>query len=186
MSSRSSRRRSSTSVPIRAGSSSGEIRSSAAASRSSDSSCARCASAAAPVSVSIRRTPAATGLSETILKRPMSPVRRTWVPPQSSTEKGRAEAEPASRSSPMATTRTSSPYFSPKSASAPALTACSGVIRRVVTSLFSRMRVFTSDSIACTSSGESGRGWLKSKRMRSGATSDPFCVTCSPSRRRSA
>ena len=30
------------------------------------------------------------------------------------------------------------------------------------------------------------RGWLKSKRSRSGATSEPFCVTCGPSRRRSA
>ena len=29
-------------------------------------------------------------------------------------------------------------------------------------------------------------GWLKSKRSRSGATSEPFCVTCSPRRRRSA
>src|SRR5438477_535890 len=64
----------------------------------------------------MRRTPAATGLSEMILKSPMSPVRRTCVPPQSSTEKCRAEVVLVSRSSPIATTRTSSPYFSRKSA----------------------------------------------------------------------
>ena len=40
-----------------------------------------------PVSASMRRTPAATAPSPTILNRPISPVRRTWVPPQSSVEK---------------------------------------------------------------------------------------------------
>ena len=46
--------------------------------------------------------------------------------------------------SPIETTRTSSPYFSPNSAIAPVSTAASGVISRVVTSLFSRTRAFTS------------------------------------------
>ena len=45
----------------------------------------------------------------------MSPVRRTWVPPQSSTDQPMVLPVP----SPMATTRTSSPYFSPNSARAP-------------------------------------------------------------------
>ena len=51
---------------------------------------------------SMRRTPAEMLLSETILKTPMSPVRVTCVPPQSSLLK-----------SGMETTRTWSPYFSP-------------------------------------------------------------------------
>ena len=53
-----------------------------------------------PVIASIRRVPAATPLSETIAKSPMSPVARTCVPPQSSTLKPGTE-----------TTRTWSPYF---------------------------------------------------------------------------
>ena len=40
--------------------------------------------------------------------------------------------------------------------------------------------------MARMSSGVSAFGWLKSKRRRSGATSEPFCVTWVPSRRRSA
>ena len=42
--------------------------------------------AAVPVSASMRRTPAATPLSDSPEIRPMSPVRRTWVPPHSSTD----------------------------------------------------------------------------------------------------
>ena len=129
----------------------------------------------------MRRTPAATAPSPTILKRPISPVRRTWVPPQSSVEKCLSSSAP-----PMETTRTSSPYFSPKRASAPAFTASSGVMRRVATSALRRMRSLTSVSTARMSSDVSAFGWLKSKRSRSGATSEPFCVTCVPSRRRSA
>ncbi|KAG1226966.1 hypothetical protein G6F68_019659 [Rhizopus microsporus] len=71
------------------------------------------ASALSPVMASIRRTPAATPPSETILNRPISPVRLTCVPPQSSREK------------PISNTRTVSPYFSPNSAMAPPLTASS-------------------------------------------------------------
>ena len=61
----------------------------------------------------------------------MSPVRRTWVPPHSSVEKilvGVRRSWP-----PIETTRTSSPYFSPNSAIAPASTASCGVISRVST-----------------------------------------------------
>ncbi len=64
--------------------------------------------AALPVTASIRLMPAATLASDSILKTPASPVRLVWVPPQSSLLK-----------SPIETTRTRSPYFSSKSATAP-------------------------------------------------------------------
>ena len=85
-----------------------------------------------PVSASMRRTPAATPESETPEMSPISPVRRTWVPPQSSTDQPIVFPEP----SPIATTRTSSPYFSPNSARAPEDRASSSAIRRVVTGEF--------------------------------------------------
>ena len=72
------------------------------------------ATAPAPVSASMRRTPAATPLSSTITNGPMSPVARTCVPPHSSTLKPGTD-----------TTRTRSPYFSPNSAMAPAAMASS-------------------------------------------------------------
>jgi hypothetical protein len=56
----------------------------------------------------MRRTPAATLDSETIVKRPMSPVRPVCVPPQSSLLKSASEI-----------TRTRSPYFSSNRAMAP-------------------------------------------------------------------
>ena len=60
----------------------------------------------------MRRAPAPVEPSETITKGPMSPVRATWVPPQSSLEK-----------SPVETTRTRSPYFSSKRPMAPSSAA---------------------------------------------------------------
>ena len=76
----------------------------------------------------MRRTPAATPLSATIAKNPMSPVAPTCVPPHSS------RLKPGTL-----TTRTVSPYFSPKSAIAPAAIAscvertsvCTGVLRQI-------------------------------------------------------
>ena len=56
----------------------------------------------------MRRTLAALDPSEEILKRPISAVLATWVPPQSSRE------TPST-----STIRTQSPYFSPNSAIAP-------------------------------------------------------------------
>ena len=88
--------------------------------------------AGVPVSASMRRTPAATPESDTPEIRPMSPVRRTWVPPQSSTDQPMVLPVP----SPIATTRTSSPYFSPNSARAPEARASSSAISRVVTGEF--------------------------------------------------
>jgi hypothetical protein len=58
----------------------------AAASASRAACSARCRRAASPVSASIRRTPAEDALSPRSTKVPMSPVRATWVPPQSSIE----------------------------------------------------------------------------------------------------
>ncbi len=52
--------------------------------------------------------------------RPISPVRRTWVPPHNSTDQPSALLAARSRAAwPIETTRTSSPYFSPNSARAP-------------------------------------------------------------------
>jgi len=65
-----------------------------------------------PVMASMRRTPAATPLSDTMRMSPISAVLRTCVPPHSSTE-----------SEGISTTRTTSPYFSPNSAIAPRATA---------------------------------------------------------------
>ena len=68
--------------------------------------------------------------------RPMSPVRRTWVPPHSSTDQPRVLPPVPSGFWPIATTRTSSPYFSPNSARAPDARASSSAISRVVTGEF--------------------------------------------------
>ena len=83
----------------------------------------------APVVASMRRTPAATPLSAAIAKRPISPVARTCVPPHSSVLKPGID-----------TTRTVSPYFSPKSAIAPAAIASSVAFTSVMTAVFSRIR----------------------------------------------
>ena len=48
---------------------------------------------------------------------------------------------------------------------------------RVETSVLSRTRRLTSVSTERISSAVIGLGWLMSKRWRSGATSEPFCVT---------
>src|SRR5437773_1418705 len=67
-------------------------------------------SMASPLKASTRRTPEETPRSPVTLNSPSSPVLLVCVPPQSSKEK-----------SPMRTTRTRSPYFSPKSAMAPSV-----------------------------------------------------------------
>ena len=122
-SSRSSARTESCICAIFCATSSGFVFSAAAASASFASRACTQSSAPSPVTASTRRMPAAMPVSDTILKKPMSPVRRTCVPPQSSVEK-----------SPMPRTRTSSPYFSPKSAIAPDLIASSYFMIRALTS----------------------------------------------------
>ena len=70
-----------------------------------------------PVTASMRRRLAPIDASETILMGPMSPRARTWVPPHSS-----MEWRPAS------STRTTSPYLSPKKAMAPRSAASALVV----------------------------------------------------------
>jgi len=73
----------------------------------------------------MRRVPAATPLSATMTKNPMSPVALTWVPPHNSM------LNPGTL-----TTRTRSPYFSPNSAIAPAAIASWVDRSSVVTDVF--------------------------------------------------
>ena len=127
------------------------------------------------VTASIRRTPPATADSEIIFSRLISPVRFTCVPPHNSTDQAPRPA--ISVAPPICTTRTSSPYFSPNKASAPSSMAASGVMMRVDTSLFMRMRSLTMSATADNSSALTARGCEKSKRSLSGATSEPFCAT---------
>ncbi|MNT55111.1 hypothetical protein D3C72_1923220 [compost metagenome] len=100
-----------------------------------DSRSCRYDSALAPVTASMRRTPAATPPSLTILNRPMSPVRPTWVPPHSS------------RLVPMSSTRTVSPYFSPNSIMAPVFWADSRSITRAWAAALASTSAFTMASI---------------------------------------
>ncbi len=128
-----------------------------------------------PVTASTRRMPAATPPSETILKSPMSPVRATCVPPQSSREE------------PMSSTRTSSPYFSPKSIIAPTfLRLVDGHRRARSSASLRRISALTIASTRRISSALIGALCAKSKRVLSASTSEPFCCTCAPSTSRSA
>ncbi len=104
----------------------------------------------------------------------MSPVRVTCVPPQSS------------RDVPMSSTRTSSPYFSPKSIIAPSFCASSMPIVRAFVGWLSRISALTISSTRRICSSVSGALCAKSKRVLSGSTSEPFCWTCVPSTSRSA
>ena len=115
--------------------------------------------------------------------RPMSPVRFTCVPPQSSTD--HALLAPGA-TAPIDTTRTSSPYFSPNSAIAPEARASSSAISRVSTGVFSSSTALAMSSTALISSALIGLVCEKSKRRRSGETSEPFCATWVPSTWRSA
>ena len=97
----------------------------------------------------------------------------TCVPPHSSTDQPKVLPEP----SPMATTRTSSLYFSPNSARAPDARASSSAIRRVVTGEFCSTKSLAMSSTFSISAAVIGFGCEKSKRSRSGATSEPFWAT---------
>ena len=132
-------------------------------------------SAPSPVTASMRRIPAAIPPSDVMRKRPMSPVRCTCVPPQSSVEK-----------LPNDSTRTTSSYFSPNSAMAPDFTASSKGSCRITAGALRRISPLTSRSTVSSSAGVTGWVCEKSKRSRSGATSEPRCTTCLPSAWRSA
>ena len=94
----------------------------------------------------MRRTPAATPLSRSMVNKPMSPVARQWVPPHSSRLKLG-----------MDTTRTVSPYFSPNNAIAPAAIASLVGLTSVITSVLRRTSSLTSRSIASSSLGGDSR-----------------------------
>ncbi len=117
----------------------------------------RCALRPEPVSAVILRTPAEMLSSLIILKPPIEPSRSTWVPPQNS----RLNACPiwSLPSTPMPTTRTSFPYFSPNSAIAPSFCAWSLGITVQVTgrsaAIFSR--TLFSTSFSCSAVGAIGQ-----------------------------
>src|SRR5450830_699663 len=79
-----------------------------------------------PLVASILLRPAPMPLSETILIGPIEPELSTWTPAQSSLEY-----------SPMQTTLTFSPYFSPNRAMAPMSRAYSWLVTRVLTETLS-------------------------------------------------
>ena len=110
---------------------------------------------------SIRRTLAADDVSVVILKAPITPVLRTWVPPHSSRDHW---------PSPISTIRTTSPYFSPNSAMAPSDLASSSVVVSARTGWSATISRLTASSTARTSSSVSGALCVKSKRSLSGPT----------------
>ena len=114
------------------------------------------------MTASIRRVPAPTDDSERIANGPISAVQRTCVPPHSSVEK------PG-----ISITRTSSPYFSPKSIIAPSLRASAIGVTNACTGRFSKTVSLTIFSTASRSSAVSDWRWVKSKRSLSGRTAEP-------------
>ena len=113
-----------------------------------------------PVTASIRRTPDATEFSETMRNKPSFAVLSTCVPPQNSTEK-----------SETLTTRTTSPYFSPKSAIAPRFLASAIGRDSVVTGMAARIFSLTSCSTFWISSLVIAEKCEKSNRQYCGVTS---------------
>ena len=142
--------------------------------------------AASPVSASMRRTPAATALSPTILNRPISPVRRDM---RAAAELDRISVAGALAVGIDAHRRRRAPRRRISRRTAPARLrrwprpASSDASRRPQ---FCRIMALTRSSTARISSCVIGFGCEKSKRSRSGATSEPFCATWSPSTWRSA
>ena len=149
--------------------------SSSAARRSCDSSSRIRRRGPNPVTASSRRMLDPIDPSDTILIRPMSPVAVTCVPPQSS-----MLLVPAS------STRTRSPYLSPKNAIAPSSRASSIEVSKWRTGSLLNTSAFARSSMRSSSSSVTGAKWAKSKRSRSGSTEDPCCLTWSPSTSRNA
>ena len=113
-----------------------------------------------PLIASMRLTPDDTDSSLVTFSNPISPVAAVCVPPHSSVEKPSASF----------TTRTLSPYFSPKSAMAwYSFTATSmGTSSSVSTFALASTSRFTMSSISCNSSSATCAKCEKSKRSRSG------------------
>ena len=102
---------------MRSGTSSGVTRSRVAARFNVSSRWRNRAKLPSPVSASMRRRLAPIDPSDTTVIGPIIPSAPTWVPPQSSTDRP-----------PASTTRTTSPYLSPKKAMAPMRSASSLVV----------------------------------------------------------
>ena len=110
---------------------------------------------------SMRLTPALTPLSFVMKNEPISFIFSTCVPPQNSLL------------SPSVSTRTISPYFSPKSAIAPEFLALLMSIISVFAFAPFWICAFTQLSICSNSWLVTGFGCEKSKRKRFGSTLDP-------------
>ena len=119
----------------------------------------RWASAAPAVMASIRRIPCEELVSRVTTKGPISAVERTCVPPHSSR-----------LTSGTSTTRTCSPYFSPKSIIAPSSAARSRDVTKMWSGWLATTCSFTVRSTSASSSGVSGPAWRKSNRSLSGPT----------------
>ena len=115
-----------------------------------------------PVIASMRRTPEATLPSLLMRKRPTLAVLSRCVPPQNSMD-----------TSPISTTRTTSPYFSPNMATAPFFFASSMGSTSVTTGMPRRIASLTKVSTASSCSGVMDSKCVKSKRRRSGSTREP-------------
>ncbi len=131
--------------------------------------------APSPVTASILLMPLATELSAVIFIMPIADVFSTCVPPQSSLD-----------SPLMATTRTVSPYFSPKKESAPSAFASLSDLVSVETGMAFCIQPFTISSTLPSSLADILRMCVKSNLRCSASTRDPDCFTCSPSTCRSA
>ncbi len=86
----------------------------------------------------------------------------------------------------MVRTLTSSPYFSPNNAIAPASIAASMVISSVETASLARICSFTTVVISASTSADTGSPCEKSNRRRCESTIEPFCKMWSPRARRRA
>ena len=148
---------------------SGSVRSRAAASVRRPSRSTMRSKALVPVTASSRRVFEPMDDSETTVMGPIMPSAPTWVPPHNSMEWG-----------PARTTRTRSPYLSPKKARAPMASASALVVSSTTTSASVSTSALAIAATAASSSGATPPWWLKSKRRRSGATSEPCWRTWSP------
>ena len=105
----------------------------------------------------ILRIPDEIALSCLILNLLILPVLETWVPPHNSLE-----------NSPIVTTLTWSPYFSPNNAVAPSFLASSKLLILVSTVISSSIFWFTINSIDSNSFEEILFGWVISNLKYSG------------------
>mmetsp|Transcript_40443 Transcript_40443/g.89848 ORF Transcript_40443/g.89848 Transcript_40443/m.89848 type:complete len:325 (-) Transcript_40443:1353-2327(-) len=156
----------------RPGTSSGLTLSAPAAPLTMESSAFMCSTAAGPATASMRLMPDAMPLSLSTLKDPISDVLRTWVPPHSSMD------TPGT-----STTRTTSSYFSPNMAVAPAALASSRAMTCVLRGVASDTQMLMRRSTSDTSEGVMGRGRLKSNLSLSNVTSEPCWQVSGPSTR---